>query len=853
MTGRRPERERVTMSGNSPDDVQVVLMAGGQGTRLRPLTSNQPKPMISVANKPLMEHIIELLKRHGHTGIVVTLQFLPTLISNYFGDGEAFGVQMSYVTEESPLGTAGSVRNARSLIDRTFIVVSGDALTDIDLTSALEFHRKSGAMVTIVLKKAPNPLEFGLVITDEEGRIDRFLEKPGWGEVFSDTINTGIYIIEPAVLNLIPDDRPFDFSKDLFPEMLASGFPLFGYVADGYWTDVGNLEQYLTAHRDILDGLVRIEVPGHRLENSIWVGDGVEIDDSVALSGPLLIGNHVKIEAGSKIREYSVLGNNVVVKRDNFLHRSVVMDNTYIGPACHIRGSVIGRNCDIKSGVRIDEGSVLGDDCLVGDNAMINQGVLVFPFKTVDSGATVNSSIIWESRGMRSLFGKRGVSGLINVDITPEKAVRLGMAYGSTLPVNAQVVTSRDGTRSARIIKRAFMAGLNATGVHCRDLEVGAVPVNRFTVDSHNDQGGVDTRTSERDPQWIDINFFDESGADLDINARRNIERVYSRNDFRRAFLDELGEIYYPARAREAYVRAVEERVDCARIQERAFKVVFDYAYGAASLIMPGILGKFGCEVISLNAYTDEKRLITSRPGREEVLKRLGEVVVSFNADIGLLFDNGAERLALVTENGEVLSGSDLLVTMVGLVARVSGGSGTIAVPLNQPHIIDDIAAGAGLDVVRTRLDRSSIMAASREPGVIFAGSGDGGCIFPEFMPVYDAMMAFAKLSEMLSLTGETLSGMKDALPSYCLMRREVLTSWENKGTVMRLLLEKHQGAGVDSTDGIKVSWDGGARWVLVVPDPEEPVLHLYAEGDGETDARAILDRYEEEIKAEPS
>src|SRR5450759_661918 len=246
------------MSGSQPVNMQTVLMAGGQGTSLRPLTSNQPKPMIAVANKPLMEHTLELLKRHGFTDVVVTLQFLPTLIANYFGDGSAFGVDMSYVTEESPLGTAGSVRNARKLIDRSFIVVSGDALTDIDLTAAAAFHKERGAMVTIVLKKVPNPLEFGLVITSPEGKIERFLEKPGWGEVFSDTINTGIYIIEPEVLNLIPSDRPYDFSKDLFPEMLEKKYPLCGYVADGYWTDVGNIEQYLAAHRDILDGLVDI-------------------------------------------------------------------------------------------------------------------------------------------------------------------------------------------------------------------------------------------------------------------------------------------------------------------------------------------------------------------------------------------------------------------------------------------------------------------------------------------------------------------------------------------------------------------------------------------------------------------
>lgn len=826
--------------------MQAVIMAGGQGTRLRPLTSNWPKPMVPVVNKPIMEHIVELLKRHGFTDVIATLQFLPTVITNYFGDGSTWGMDISYVTEETPLGTAGSVRNARSVIDRRFIVVSGDAVTDIDLAAAAGFHREREAMVTIVLKSAPNPLEFGLVITDADGRITRFLEKPGWGEVFSDTINTGIYIMEPEVLDLIPDDRPFDFSKDLFPSLLEGGFAMFGYVAEGYWTDVGNHEQYLAAHRDVLEGQVDINVPGHRLENNVWLGDGSDIDDSVALSGPVLIGNHVKVEGGSKIREYSVLGNNVVVKRDNFVHRSIVMDNTYIGPACHIRGAVVGHNCDVKSGVRVDEGSVLGDDCLVGENAIINQGVLVFPFKTVDSGATVNSSIIWESRGMRSLFGKRGVAGLVNVDITPEKAVRLGMAYGSMLPVNAQVVTSRDGTRAARILKRAFMAGLNATGVHVRDLEMTAVPVNRFTVESHSDQGGVDTRTSERDRQWIEINFFDEHGQDIDTNAQRILERIYSRNEFRRGFVEELGEIYFPARAREAYTRALEERLGIEAIQGANFKVVFDYGYGAASLIMPGLLGKLGCEVLSLNAYTDEKRLITDIQPRADSLRKLGEVVVNFNAHMGLLLDGGAERLAVTDDRGEIISGSRLLVLMVELVSRLMP-KGVIAVPVNQPSVIERIAAPRGFEVVRTRTDRSGLMAAARREGVVFAGGGGGGFIFPDFMPAYDAMMTFARLLEFLALTGESLSTTVEALPEFHLQSRVVYTSWENKGTVMRELLEAHADEQLDTTDGVRIDISDRS-WILVLPDPEEPVLHLYAEGDGEVDCQAILDRMEAEI-----
>src|SRR3954453_10252039 len=210
--------------------MKAVVMAGGEGTRLRPLTSNQPKPMVPVCGKPCIEHIVELLRLHDVTDIVVTLAFLPQVIRGYLGDGSSLGVTLEYSVEESPLGTAGSVKNAQELLDETFVVISGDALCDIDITRLVEFHREKGGLATLALKSVDNPLEFGVVICDEEGRIERFLEKPSWGQVFSDTINTGIYVIEPEVLRRIPVGEPFDFSKQLFPNLLEAGKPLYGYV-----------------------------------------------------------------------------------------------------------------------------------------------------------------------------------------------------------------------------------------------------------------------------------------------------------------------------------------------------------------------------------------------------------------------------------------------------------------------------------------------------------------------------------------------------------------------------------------------------------------------------------------------
>src|ERR1051326_498990 len=250
--------------------MKAVIMAGGAGRPLGPLTSNQPKPMVSLANRPLAEHIVRLLKRHGFTDIVVTVQFLASLVRNYFGTGEDLGVSMSYATEESPLGTAGSVKNAQGALDETFVVISGDALTDIDLEKVVSFHQERGSIATIALSHQPNPLEYGIVVTDEDGRIDRFLEKPGWGQVFTDTVNTGIYVLEPEIFDHIPEGESYDFSKQVFPKLLDKGAPIYGYIADGYWTDVGDVAAYRKAQQDALAGLVQIEMPGFEIGDHVW-------------------------------------------------------------------------------------------------------------------------------------------------------------------------------------------------------------------------------------------------------------------------------------------------------------------------------------------------------------------------------------------------------------------------------------------------------------------------------------------------------------------------------------------------------------------------------------------------------
>ena len=448
--------------------MKAVVMAGGEGTRLRPLTSNQPKPMVPVVGKPCMEHILELLREHGMDEVIVTVAFLPQAIRSYFGQGETLGMEIGYSVEESPLGTAGSVRLAGKQLDETFLVISGDALCDVDLGALVAFHKEKGAAVTIGLKSVENPLEFGIVVTDEEGRIERFLEKPSWGQVFSDTINTGIYVMEPEVLKHVPGDRPYDFSKELFPYLLEMGRPLYGYVMDGYWQDIGNLDQFRQANFDALEEKVRLNIPGIRIRGNVWLGEGVEIGELEQIEGPAYIGNYCRISPGATVGSHAVLSNSVTLRERTRVTRSVIDASTHIGRSALIEGAILGRSCDIRAHVRIHEGVAIGDEVTIGAETVVMPGVRIYPYKDVESGSLIHESVIWESRASTRLFGRDGVAGLVNVDLTPEVAVRIAAALGTALKRGARVAASRESAPACRMIKRAMITGLTSLGTRRR-------------------------------------------------------------------------------------------------------------------------------------------------------------------------------------------------------------------------------------------------------------------------------------------------------------------------------------------------------------------------------------------------
>jgi mannose-1-phosphate guanylyltransferase/phosphomannomutase len=828
--------------------MQAIIMAGGEGSRLRPLTLNRPKPMVPLANRPVMGHIVELLKTHKFSEAVATLQYRSDDIQNYFSDGSNVGLPINYSVEPHPLGTAGSVKYAERFLarDEPILIISGDALTDFNLTEIVAFHKRVGAAVTITLYHVPNPLEYGVIIVNNEGKIERFLEKPSWGEVISDTVNTGIYVISPEILDEIDPDVPFDFSKDLFPRLMQKGAPLYGYIADGYWCDIGNIAEYMRANSDLLNGKVKLGEPGRHIGGGIYVEEDVDIAPDAQLFGPIYLGRGVKIKGSVVIHGPTAIRPFSIVDNRAHIDRSIIFRNAYIGEGAELRGAIIGRRSSLKSRVVVFEGAIVGDECMVGESAVIHPTVKIWPNKEIEAGATVKSSLIWGAQARRSLFGRYGITGLVNIDLTPEFAARLSTAFGATLPRDSFVTINRDLHRAARMIKRAIVSGFPSAGVSVQDMESIPVPVARYYTAVSGAAGGAHVRLSPYDQRVVDIRLFDKNGLNLTKSSERSIENIFFREDFRRVSFDALGKIEEVGdlpirRYRQGFLKAL----NLEAIRARQFKLVVDYASAPSSLVLPTIFNELGCAVVALNERMDENKMAVANEAFQLGIEQLAAITAAVKADLGLRIDVAGERMWLVDNQGHKLPGTTTAAAFAELALRAAERSEprAIAVMVNQPHMFDEIAARHGAQIRRTKIDSQDLMAAAAQPDVILAASGAGEFILSAFHRLIDALFPVAKMLEYLALQNTTLGDVIATLPPYCVTQKRVPCPWDQKGTVMRLLNEQYKDRISDRIDGVKIRL-GEREWVLIVPESDAPVFTIYVEAATSENAATLAEHY---------
>ncbi len=825
-------------------------MAGGFGTRIRPLSANRPKPMLPVVNRPILERVLLHLVECGMREAVLLTYYDPDKIKSAFGDGKRLGMKLHYAGADQDLGTAGAVAHGADVVaSDEYLVLSGDVICDFDLGAIVEAHRQYGATVTIGLTRVANPLQFGIVIIDGDSRVRRFLEKPTWGEVFSDTVNTGIYVLNAEALAQVPRTEPYDFSRELFPKLLGAGGALFGHVMRGYWRDIGDPESYLAVHNDYFRGDLRLMPPGelrHIGGKPLWIEGEATIDPSVEVRGTVVIGPRCKVGPGVRLEDV-VLGPDTIVEARSELRRTVAWDSVLLGEGVRVEEAVLGARVQIGTGTVIEKGAVIADDTVLAQEVRVKEGVKIWPAKVVEEHAVVYSNLVYAERWRTSAFEEGAVTGLTNLELTPEVAARLGAAYGTLLQPGGTILTARDEHPASRMLRRAFVGGMSSTGVNVVDLGVLPVPVMRHKLEGFGEVGGVSFQQVQLVRGMTSIRFFDDHGLDISTSFAKSVERVFLREEFRRAQHQEIGVIFEHPRLVDFYAESYLKALAVEQIRSRHTRIVVDYAHSAAVVVLPRLLNELGCDVITLNAHTASvpEALLASEIALAR--QRLTKIVASLDADIGVWLYPTCERMVLADRAERLWADLDLVALMIAAVCAADLAPGEVVLPAYVPSTFQETLAAAGHRVRETLSAPRALTEASRQKGVLFATAGECDFIFPSLHHAPDALFALGKLLELLARSGAPLAEVAKRAPAVPVAQTTVPCPIERKGEVMRRFAEGVQGQDVSYLEGIKVRLDGG--WLLVRPDRVAPSLHLHAESSTPEAAQKLLKKHREAVQ----
>lgn len=490
--------------------MKAVIMCGGEGSRLRPLTCDIPKPMARLCGVPTVKYILDLLKSQGIDEAVLTLKYLPEKITEWFEENPYDGIKLHFIKEEIPLGTAGSVKNAEKIIgDGDFTVISGDALCDFDLTQLIEFHRKNRAYATVALHEEKDPRDYGVAVIKDDGRIERFIEKPDWSEAISDKANSGVYVFNSAIFKLIPENTFFDFAQDLFPIMLNKNYPIFGCVLSGYWCDIGDIGTYLSCNRDILSGKVKAAAAKiNRPAGNYTVREPVFIGENVTIGDGAVIGEGTVIEAGSHI------GAGASIKG------SVVLGGAYIGENADLRGALICSGASVGKAARVFEGAVIGSRTVIGEETEVANNVRIWPEKNIGSGIRLTENIKWGNARL-GIFDDDGVCGEGCVDVTPELCVSIGRALVSAVGKNISIAD--DGKVASMIYKKSLISGIQTAGGQAFDLSDTWKTLLGWSTAFLKLDAGVYVHS---DKSEVMLSVFGSDGLPLSTKLRRKAERI---------------------------------------------------------------------------------------------------------------------------------------------------------------------------------------------------------------------------------------------------------------------------------------------------------------------------------------
>lgn len=743
-------------------------MAGGEGTRLRPLTCTCPKPMVNFLGKPMLEHIIDLLKKHNITDIYMTLMYMPEIIKDYFGDGSKFSVNIEYFIEESPLGTAGSVYNTG--IDEEFLVISGDCLTDCNLTELIAFHNQKNAVATINLSKSSEPLEYGVVVKDSEDRITRLLEKPDWSEVISDNINTGIYVLSPEVFQGFENKGNFDFSKDVFPKLIEESKGVYAYEDNGYWCDIGDLKTYREATVDVLQGKIKLKLNN---SNNIQIGQNVYIEE------PVFIGNNVAIHDGAKISKYCVIEDNAEILGNASIKESYIHKNVKIGKKAQLRRSIVAEGVTLGQNVSCFEGSVVGDSSVVGASSELYSNIKIWPKKQIENNTIVSSNLVFGSNISHNLFQ----NGATDTLVTPEYASKLGSVFGALFPQGKVGIAYGSGYATL-MLKDAIISGLLSAGVEAYDLSVGTLATLRSAVSYFNLDGGIYISYNN---DKLELKFLSDRGVNLSRNEERKLEQLFSREDY--------------ARVEPAKMKNIVRFQDFNRfyMQDLVNFIGDDSLMHRVSVISNSV------ETVNI------AKTVLQDVGVKVLEKKELGYIAFFLDDIG-------EEVIVHDEKGRKVANEVIwsLFTAILLFNNIK----KIVIPITLPNFIRE-------DIIKN--EASIIESKDSVTAVLFNCIKNGLTIQKRLLT--DPNYAILSILKFLEKNNIMLSDFVDSLPKSYIAKKEVEIRPEKKAEVMRIISEAFDDMSykTDTNSGFKVK--SGDAWACLIPHKTEGKINIVSEG----------------------
>lgn len=736
--------------------MKAVIMAGGEGTRLRPISSDKPKPMVKLVDRPVLGHILELLKSNDIDEACLTLRYLPQTIKDYVGSGSDFGLRAECRVEETVLGTAGSVKACSDFLgDDSFLVISGDCVCDFDLRELVRFHRENDADVTIALHTCEEPLEYGLVVTDDSGKILRFEEKPAWDRVLTDRINTGIYVISPSVLAEIPDGEEYDFGKQLFPRLLEQGRRLYGLSMSGYWCDIGSPGAYLGCCADIVSGAIKLPLPAGEI--SPGVRSQSKIPPGVAVRPPVYIGSGVIMEPGAIIGPNTVLCSGSVIEEGSTVAGSAILGAT-VGARSEVSGAVVCEGARVGRDSRVHDGALLGERVQVGDSCVIAPGARIWPDKEVMQGVLVKGDVRENRSKTAPLFSARGlITGEVGAQITPQLCLSLGMAAAGA----GRVGIGWCGGEAAKMLAEATGVGVVSAGGELFRYESCLLACAAYVGRSYSlPLTAYFLQSGDR----MRISFFGPDGGVLPHEMERRLS---------------------------AYANA-SVNVNARSIgQTTNISGVYDAYVAAAARCAEGSLQGLRVAVSGSGAENRALRSAIELAGGTDVPPRSGTPC--------FVVQGSGTSLTATDEDGRLLD-SDQMLILVALT-ELERGVQELAVPYDAPEALDALAGEYGARILR--LDRDGDRAAH---------------VYSRRTALRDSVFGAVQVCSLMQQKGMTLASLARRIPGFHVVSVE-LPIKSGRGAVMRALTAFAAEAGAELDAGIKIRSSGGTTHVCPARD----------------------------------